>query len=189
MIPRSPSSRCTAGSSGVRTSTVPPRRAGSRGLADLEAGGVEQVDQELRERERALADPVDADLLDHVVARGRRVERRHIRRAREEAPRAGGVLELRLERERARVALPADERRLEALGEIGPDVEPARARAAAEPLDAAADSEVDVERGDVERHDARRLVAVEHDVRTNLVRAPDDRLDVLDLPVLEQHVR
>ena len=48
--------------------------------------------------------------------------------------------------------------------------------------------EVDVERGHVERHDARRLVAVEHDVRADLVRAAHDRLDVLDLRVLEQHV-
>ena len=62
---------------------------------------------------------VDADLLDHVVAGRRRVERGHVRRAGEEAARAGRVLELRLERERPRVRLPADERRLEPLARSG----------------------------------------------------------------------
>ncbi len=137
---------------------------------------------------RALADPVDADLLDHVVAGTRRVQRGHVRRPRQEAPHAGRVLELRLERERARVALPADERRLEPLREIRPDVQPACAGPAAQPLDAAADGEVDVERGEVERDDAGRLVAIEHDVCADLVRAAHDRLDVLDLGVLEEHV-
>src|SRR6201986_436872 len=87
-----------------------------RGLAgrdDLEPRLVAEVDQELGERERALADLRDADLLDHVVARGRRVEGGNVRCAREEAARARRVLELGLERERPRVRLPADERRLE----------------------------------------------------------------------------
>ena len=98
------------------------------------------------------------------------------------------VLELGLEAERARVRLPADERRLERRREVGADVEPARARAAAEPLDAPADREVDVERRHVERHAADRLVRVEHDVGADLVRALDDRLDVLDAPGLEDDV-
>ena len=98
------------------------------------------------------------------------------------------VLELRLEGERPRVRLPADERRLEPVREVRPDVEPARAGPAAEPLDAAADGEVDGEAGQVERDDAGRLVAVEHHVRADLVRAADDRLDVLDLAVPEQDV-
>src|SRR5207249_5423606 len=68
------------------------------GTAELEAGGVEQFDQQLRERERARPDPLYAGLLDYVVARGRRVERRHVRCPGEEAARALGVLQLRLER-------------------------------------------------------------------------------------------
>ena len=167
------------------------RAAAPLGLArrdDLEAGVVAEVDQELGERERALADPRHADLLDHVVAGRRRVERGDVRRAGEEAPRARGVLELGLEGERPRVRLPADERRLEPLGEVRPHVEPAGAGPAAEPLDAAADREIDAELGQVERHDAGRLVAVEHHVRAGLARAADDRLDVLDLAVLEQDV-
>ena len=77
--------------------------------------------------------------------------------------------------------LPADERRLEPLGEVGTDVEPARARPAAEPLDAAADrrsrrSSAVTSSGT----DADGLVGVEDDVRADLVRALDDRLDVLD---------
>ena len=43
---------------------------------DLEAGRVGELDQELRLPQRVLADPLDADLLDQVVARRRRVVRR-----------------------------------------------------------------------------------------------------------------
>ena len=61
---------------------APVRLARAR---DLEAGALEQLDEERRQHERPLADPLDADLLDHVVARARGVERRHVRGAREEA--------------------------------------------------------------------------------------------------------
>src|SRR5207237_10585339 len=104
---------------------------------------------------------------------------------------AGGALggfELWLEGERPRVRLPADERRLEPLGEVGSHVEPGRAGPAAEPLHAAAGREVDVERGDVERDDPGRLVGVEDDEGADLVRAADDRLHVLDLPGPEEDV-
>ena len=84
--------------------------------------------------------------------------------------------------------LPAREPRGQALGEIGPDVEPAVARAAAKPLDRAADGKVDAERAHVERNDAGRLVTIEDHERADLVCPPDDRLDVLDLPGLEQDV-
>ena len=167
------------------------RPAAALGLAradDLEPGLVEQAHEQLGLPHGVVADPVDADLLDDVVARRRRVERRHVRCAGQEAPRACRVLELGLEAERPRVRLPADERRLERLGQVGADVEPAGARAAAQPLDAPADREVDVQRGHVERHGADRLVGVEHDVRADLVRPLDDRLDVLDAPRLEDHV-
>ena len=61
------------------------RAAAARSIAraaDLEAGLVGEVDQQLRLPDRVLADPLDADLLDQVVARGRRVERRHVRACR-----------------------------------------------------------------------------------------------------------
>ena len=180
-ICRSVSSRWTAGKSGTWTVTVPPRRSGRAGAAHLEAGLVGEVDQQLRLAERVLTDAVDADLLDQVVARGRGVERRHVRRAGEEARRAGRVAHLLLEAERPLVRLPAGEGRLEPLGEVRADVEPAVAGPAAEPLDGAADGEVDAERGDVERDDPGRLVAVEDHVRADLVGAAHDRLDVLDL--------
>src|SRR6266550_9627874 len=41
--------------------------------ADIEAGVIEQGDEQLRLARRVLADAVDADLFDQVVARGRRV--------------------------------------------------------------------------------------------------------------------
>src|SRR5436189_110556 len=63
-----------------------------------------------------------------------------------------------------------------------------RTSTAAEPLDAAADSEVDAEPLELDRDDARALVAVEHHVGADLVGACDDRLDVLDLRRLEEDV-
>src|SRR2546423_1361597 len=107
----------------------------------LEACALEKSGQEVGLLERAPPDPVDADLLDHVVAGGGRVERGHVRRAGEEPRRPLRILELRLERERPRVRLPAHERRLELGDEVRAYVEPRRAGAAAEPLDAAADGE------------------------------------------------
>jgi hypothetical protein len=86
------------------------------------------------------------------------------------------------------VRLPAREGGLQALGQVRPHVEPSVARPAAEPLDGAADGEVDPERGDVDRDDARRLVAVQDHVGAYLVRAPHDRLDVLNLSGLEEDV-
>src|SRR6266550_4367334 len=117
-----------------------------------------------------------------------RVERRHVRGSGQKPGRAFGVVLLGLERERARVRLPAREGRLQPFGEIGADVEPAGARATTEPLDAAADGEVDPKRGDVQRNRARRLVGVEHDERAGFVRPLNDRLDVLDLAGLEEDV-
>src|SRR5438309_3696454 len=157
--------------------------------AELEAGLVEELDQQLGLPERVPADPVDADLLDQVVPGGRGEERGHVRRAREEARRAVRVLELRFEAERARVRLPPGEGRLEHVREIWSHVEPAVSGTAAQPLDAAADCEVDVQRRDVKRDDPRGLVRIEDDMRADLVRAVDDRLDVLDLAGLEEDVR
>ena len=155
---------------------------------DPEAGGFRQPDQQVGLAERVGADPLDADLLDQVVAGRRRVERRDVRRSGQKARGAGGVAHLLLEGEGGFVRLPAGRGRLEPLGEVGADVEPAVAGAAAQPFDRSADGEVDVQRGDVERHDPRRLVRVEDHVRAHLVRAPDDPLDVLDLRRLEEDV-
>ena len=58
-------------------STVPPRRAGSRGLRTSKPAASARSIRSCGLAERALADPRDADLLDEVVARGRRVVRRH----------------------------------------------------------------------------------------------------------------
>src|SRR5439155_12465028 len=130
--------------------------------SNLEAGGPEKVDQELRLAHAVRADPADPDLLDQVVARRRGVERGNVRSAGEESRRAGRILELRLECKRPRVRLPARECRLEGVGEIRTDIEPAVPGPAAEPLDTAADREVHVQRGDVQRHDPGRLIRVEN---------------------------
>ena len=134
------------------------------------------------------ADPLDADLFDQVVAGGGRVERGHVGGAGEKARRAGCVAHLLLERERRLVGLPARVARLEQLGEIGTNVEPAVARPAAEPLDRAADGEVDVQGRQVERDDAGGLVGVEDDMRASLVGTLDDPCNVLDLTRLEEDV-
>src|SRR3954470_4782632 len=67
--------------------------------ADVEARRVEEVDQQLCLLNRLRANPLDADLLDQVVSGRRRVQRRDVRRAGEEARRALRILELRLEAE------------------------------------------------------------------------------------------
>jgi hypothetical protein len=154
----------------------------------LEAGAVEELDQERGLCPRALADPLDADLFDQVVACCRGVEGGDVGRPGEEPRRAVREVHLGLERERPRVRLPAREPRLEPVGQVGPHVEPARARPAAQPLDASADGEVDAERRHVERNGAGRLVGVEQDVGACVVRSRDDRLDVLDLTGLVEDV-
>jgi hypothetical protein len=86
------------------------------------------------------------------------------------------------------VGLPARIGRLEPLRKVGSDVQPAVPGATAEPLHRAAYGEIDPESGDVERNDPRRLVAVEDHVRADLVSPTDDRLDFLDLGLLEDHM-
>src|SRR6185369_6825259 len=63
-------------------------RAATRLVAlrgDLEARPVGEPDQMVGQVERAPADRIDADLLDHVVAGGRGEQRGHARRSRQEA--------------------------------------------------------------------------------------------------------
>ena len=139
--------------------------------------------------DRASADPLDPDLLDHVVAGGRSVERWNVRSPGQEPRGTVRVVLLGLEGEGPLVRLPAGQGRLEGLREIWTHVEPGSARAAAEPLDRAADGEVDAERRHVERHGSHRLVRVEDDQRTGFARPRHDRLDVLDPAGLEEHVR
>ena len=136
--------------------------------------------------QRVRADAVDADLLDQVVAGRARHVRSRVRRPGQEAHGTGRVLHLLLERERPLVRLPPCIGRLEPLGEIGPHVQPAVRRATTEPLHGAADREVDTESRYVDGHDPGGLVAIENHVRADLVRAAHDRLDVLDLGLLEE---
>ena len=109
-----------------RRARRPCRRAGRVARrARLEPGSSSSSSRSVGLLERALADPPDADLLDHVVAGGRGVERGHVRRPGQEARGARRVVLPRLEGEGPRVRLPAGQRRLERLGQIGPHVEPA----------------------------------------------------------------
>ena len=82
--------------------------------------------------------------------------------------------------------LPPRGARRQGLGKVGTHVEPAVARPAAEPLDGAADREVDPEGGEVEGDDACRLVTVEDDVRAGVMCSANDGLDVLDLSCPEE---
>src|SRR3954462_4750935 len=77
---------------------------------DLEARLVAEVDQKLRERERALADPWHSGHLDHVVAGGCRIGGGGVGGAGGEAPPPRGVPEPRLKGERPRGAPPPDKR-------------------------------------------------------------------------------
>jgi hypothetical protein len=93
-----------------------------------------------------------------------------------------GVLELRLERERPGVALPADERRLELVDRSAAAI---RARAAAQPL-IEPRSRRRPRLLDLDRDRAGRLVRVEQNVRPDLLGTALDRLDPNG--GLEEHV-
>ena len=73
---------------------------------------------------------------------------------------------------------PPDGRRRRAFGDVRANVEPAVAGTTAEELHRAADAEVHIGRGDVERDGADRLVGVEQDDRTVPVRGIDDRCEI-----------
>ena len=84
---------------------------------------------------------------------------------------------------------PSGERRTRRFQEIGACVEERVARPAAQPLQAAARREIDLERVDVERNDPRRLIRVEDRHGAHFVRARDDCRGVHDERRSEQHVR
>ncbi len=151
------------------------------GRAHLEPSGVGQLDQPRGLVEGVRTDALDPNLFDQVVPRGARVERRDIRRPGQKTGDAVRITKVGLEGERLGMGLPADERRRELIEKVLPDIQPAVSGPTAEPLDRATNGEVDSERDNVKGHDARGLVAVEHDARTDGVGASDDRLDVLDL--------
>ena len=170
--------------------TVPPRRAGSRVELHVEAGRVREVDQQLRLPERVLADALDADLLDEVVARRRRVVRSRtfgVPVRKRAAPVAYSISSSK--RERPLVRLPAGVRRLEPLREIRVARRASRSPGPpqshfTEPPTAKSTPSAVTSSGTM----PGRLVAVEDHVRADLVRAAHDRLDVLDLRLLEEHV-
>src|SRR5207248_7185377 len=66
------------------------------GAPDFEAGGLEEIDQQVRLAERVRADPADADLLDQVVSSRCGVERGDVRRPREEPRGARRIFQLGL---------------------------------------------------------------------------------------------
>ena len=86
------------------------------------------------------------------------------------------------------VAEPAGDPRLELLDQVGADVQPAGAGAAAQVLDRAAAGERHAEVGHVDGEGADRLVAVEDHVGADRGRAGRDLLDVLDEGRAEDHV-
>ena len=112
------------------------------------------------------------------------------RRAGRPAELIGGIVDRRwLERERVAMREPAGHRGLEAPRERRAHVDPAAARAAAQPLVRAAGDDVHVELADVVRVRAGRLVRVEHDQRADLARAAHDRWHVDQHAALVVRVR
>ena len=139
-------------------------RRSSDGVLSGQPRARRSVHQPAREAQRLLADGRHADLVDDLVAGARRVERRHVRRAALESLGAVGVADRRRSRNSNGSRAPPSRRRRAAsvARQIGPDVEVAGARPAAQPLHRAADGEVDAERLEVDRHGPGRLVDVEH---------------------------
>ena len=180
-------------------SRAPPSRTTTNRAAVLgpasrrDAALAEQRDEPSLQRERMRAQPRDAERQREHLPRARLVERQHRRRrfepgvaARGEARRIGTRVG-----ERRLLGEPAGVERAQAAVEMARrDVQEARARAAAQVLVAAADGEVDVERRDVDRKHAERMVDVEQHARAGGVRAGDDRRQVRQhLPGLEHHLR
>ena len=126
---------------------------------------------------------------DDLQARPRGVEGRDVRRAVQEPPGVVAPVERRGERERPGVRHPAGQARGEPIPELGPDPEERRPGAAAEPLQAAADVDVDPQRRDVDGDRADGLIAVDDRDGADLPRPARDRRDVVDVGDLEEDVR
>ena len=160
------------------------------GRVDGVAGARGVVDDAARQPQRLLADRRDADRRDDLVAGARRVERRDVRRAALKPLRALGIDDGTGGKcERLGMRRPADQAGFERSCEVRPDVEIPCARPAAQPLDRSADGEIGLERRDVERHRAGRLIDVENDVRSDAMRLLDDGPCVLDTRAPEENER
>src|SRR5580700_7899787 len=84
---------------------------------------------------------------------------------------------------------PAGKLRFQLLAKIRTHVQVANAGAAAEPFQNSATGKIRIERLNVDRHRAERLVSIEHDVRSDFVRLLDDRLGILNKSAAEYHMR
>jgi hypothetical protein len=143
------------------------------GRVEGEAGLLGAVDEDVREGEVVGADAREADRVEVLVGGPGGVVGGHRRGAGEEVAVVAGVADRRgLERERGVVAHPAGEAGPEALAQGGLHPHEGGAGAAAQPLVAAADGDVDVPVEHVDRDAAGGLVDVDHDERADLVGAP-----------------
>src|SRR5437879_5936692 len=84
---------------------------------------------------------------------------------------------------------PAGDLRCKPISEAGPGPEKSAARSAAEPLQHAADKNVDAEEADVDRNTADRVIGIEDKNCAHSMRFLRDRPDIQNIRAPEQHVR
>ena len=85
---------------------------------------------------------------------------------------------LDVKRKRILLREPARDRRGERTDQFGPDVKESDAGRTKKIFECAADVKIYIERLDVDRTGSAILITVEHDQRTALVRALNDRLNL-----------
>src|SRR5438105_13631508 len=161
-------------------------------VVGADAGGPrQQVAEHRLLRERILAQALDAEL-ERELESGQGLHAWQHRRRRFEPGIAAGP-ELRWLGARVKewilLRIPPGVDGAHAVDEPRPDIEPARTRAAAQGLVGAADREVRAERLEIDWHDARVVVDIEHHQRAGGVRVVDEPRQVLHHLARAEHHR
>src|SRR6267154_17428 len=158
------------------------------GTGDPETRFLRQLNEMLSLPHALLANPLNPDLIYDFIAGLCCVQSRNRGRSVQKPCNVRSVMQLALKRERMFVGHPPSRFRLQPLDQIRSHVEVSGARPTAQPLNRTAGSEINLQVFHTKRHCARRLVSVEHDHRSDFVRAASDRLRVLQERALEQYM-
>src|SRR5207237_6819516 len=132
---------------------------------------------------------VDADFDDDLQSRTCRIKRRNVRRAVQKAPGIISAIQMRAEGKWLLMGHPTGNPRSEFGAQFRPHPQERRARTAAQPFQAAADIDIDAESPNIDWNCADGLVAIDDCDRSHGLRAFGNRLNVMDVRALAEHVR
>lgn len=156
---------------------------------DLVAFLLGKLDQQVGLAQRLCADVLYPYLSDDLHARLDRIQRRDSRRAVHQAVGVVAHVEmLDIEGERLLMRKPAGDLRFQRGQQVGPRVHEHSARAATQPFQRAADVEIDLVIGHVDRDDANAVVAVQQHLCPDRVRLRHDFFSRQDIRRPEQDV-